>query len=53
VVFTQSYDEAALPQANQAALAALWSLLERCYAVDEALVGERLRGWLRDPAKCG
>ena len=52
VVFTQSYDEAALPEANRAALGALWSLLERCYAVDEALAGDRLRAWVRDPGRC-
>lgn len=52
VVFAQSYDEAALPEANRVALGSLWSLLERCYAVDEALASERLRAWARDPAKC-
>jgi len=52
VVFVQSYDEAELPEANRIALQSLWSLLERCYVIDEGLAGERLRAWARDPGKC-
>lgn len=45
VAFDQSYDEAALPEANRRALRAWGALLERCYVRDASLAGARVRAW--------